>query len=63
MLAEMEAEVTYSEPSPFYAIENLQEWALYLRLRTMPVFGGCRIIGTPNPQFGNWEEIPLPTRG
>jgi hypothetical protein len=57
-LAEIEAEVTYSEPPPFHAVEHLDDWALYLRLRTSAALGAFKKLQHPNPDFGNWEEMP-----
>ena len=56
-LTEIEAEVTYSEPPPFYAVEHLDSWALYLRLRTSAALGAFKDVQPPNPEFGNWEEM------
>ncbi len=55
-LEEIEAEVTHSEPPPFYAVEFHQDWALYLRLRAMALFGSCG-AEPADPEFGTWEEI------
>ena len=57
-LAQIEAEVIYSEPPPFYAVENnVDDWAIYLRLRTMAVLVPPVSSEPPNPQFGNWRSI------
>ena len=55
-LAEIEATVTYCEPPPFYSVKHVQDWALYLRLRSSVVLGTLH-DGAPNPAFGNWEEM------
>ena len=59
-LANIEAEVTYSELPPFYSIDHIDEWAQYLRLRTSAVLGAFRDVAPPNPEFGNWEELARP---
>ena len=59
-LADIENEVKYCEPPPFYNIENVQDWTLYLRLRTMVVFSvreGSLDYSRPNPAFGTWRLL------
>jgi len=57
-LFEIEAEVTQSEPPPFYPVERINDWALYLRLRTSALLGAFKDVGAPNPEFGDWQEMP-----
>ena len=62
MLAEIENLVTYCEPPPFYSVDTVQNWNLYLSLRTSVVLDiklDALDDGDPNPEFGNWETIPL----
>ena len=58
-LAEIEAAVTYCEPPPFYSVEKVQDWELYLRLRTRAVLDvkGALDESDPNPAFGSWESM------
>jgi len=56
-LAQIEAEVIYSEPPPFHAVENVDDWATYLRLRTMTVLVPPVSSAPPNPQFGTWHPL------
>ena len=56
-LAEIEAEVIYSEVPPFYAVENISEWTTYLRLRTLAVLDLPLNEAPPNDEFGNWQPI------
>jgi hypothetical protein len=56
-LAQIEAEVVWSEAPPFYAWENTAEWATYLRLRTMAVLGTAPGTSSPNPAFGAWQPL------
>jgi hypothetical protein len=55
-LAQIEAEVVWSEAPPFHAWENIRDWDAYLRLRTMVILGR---LGTtpPNPVFGTWQPL------
>ena len=56
-LAQIEATVTYCEPPPFHSIEHVQDWELYLRLRSYAVLGTLH-CGDPNPAFGDWKDLP-----
>ncbi len=55
-LAQIEAEVVWSEEPPFHAWQNTADWEAYLRLRTMVILG---TLGTtpPNPAFGSWQPL------
>lgn len=56
-LADIENTVEYCEPPPFHNIDYVQDWTLYLRLRTMVVFSvreGRLDYSRPNPVFGTW---------
>ncbi len=55
-LTQIEAEVTYSEAPPFHNVENVADWATYLKLRTSAVLGEPS-SAPPNPQFGAWCPI------
>ena len=55
-LADVDAEVTWSEFPPFYNKDNRDDWRLYLTLRTM---AHLRIREVPlkpllEPRFGTW---------
>jgi len=56
-LAQIEAEVTYSEAPPFHSVEHVGDWAIYLRLRTMVVLRRDPDGTPPNPQFGDWQPM------
>lgn len=56
-LAQIEAEVVWSEVPPFHAWENSADWEPYLRLRTMAVLGCPPGTTPPNPHFGTWQPL------
>lgn len=56
-LAQIEAEVVWSEAPPFHAWENTADWETYLRLRTMAVLNHPPATTPPNPHFGTWQPL------
>jgi hypothetical protein len=56
-LAQIEAEVVSSETPPFHSVENVADWATYLRLRTMATLALTPSTAPPNTAFGHWQPI------
>lgn len=54
-LAQIEAEVTYSELPLFLSLSRVSEWKSHLEERTLKVFGSPPSTEPPNPQFGYWR--------
>ena len=52
-LAQIEAEVVWSEEPPFHAWEHVADWETYLRLRTMAVLNRPPATTPPNASFGD----------
>jgi hypothetical protein len=55
-LAQIEAEVVWSETPPFHAWEHRADWTMYLRLRTMAVLG-TPSTSPPSASFGTWQPL------
>ena len=58
-VVEIEQDADYVEIPPFYNKDNERDWAGYLRLRTMSVFG-LRLVapsGSPNLAAGKWKPL------
>ena len=55
-LAQIEAEVVWSETPPFHAWEHRADWTRYLRLRTMAVLS-TPSTNPPSASFGTWQPL------
>jgi len=57
-LAQIEAEVVWSEEAPFHPWDDRTRWEGYLHLRTKGILGKTPPGTTPpNPAFGNWAQL------
>ena len=57
-LTQIEARVERSELPPYYNAKNGEEWATYLRLRTLAVLRIHTIaLDPPNSDYGNWRRM------
>jgi hypothetical protein len=56
-LAEIEAEVTYSEEPLFLSVAKVGEWKRHLEERTRAVLRIAPSSEPPNPRYGDW--VPL----
>lgn len=55
-LAQIEAQIIWSESPPFHAWENHTDWEAYLRLRSLAVIG--RLETTPPvTAYGSWQGL------
>ncbi|HEX9115315.1 MAG TPA: hypothetical protein VGA61_04550 [Anaerolineae bacterium] len=56
-LAQIEAEVTYSEEPLFHPADDIIRWKRYLGARTKEVLGRGPGADPPNPRFGRWRPL------
>jgi hypothetical protein len=56
-LAEIEAEVAYSEESLFLSVSRTREWRQHLETRSRNYLGRPPNTESANPEFGDWRLI------
>ncbi len=59
MVDQIEADAMYDEFPPYHNVTNIDEWAIYLRLRTKAVFRLKYGPATtpPDPNSGTWQAM------
>ena len=58
-LAQIEAEVAWSEPAEYMSVECFEDWKQNLRAQTRQVLGDID-TSPPNPAFGRWHTLRGP---